>query len=124
MATNIEATTLGTAVRSRPRRVQFQDLFDVITATVAVTEASIAAQVGSGGTFTVPGVELGDFVFISFGVDVPGLVVHASPSAADTIRVLVFNVEGTDAVTALSGGVSANVIVLKPKKRPSNWAQN
>ncbi len=124
MATDIEATTFGTPVKSRPRRAHFQDQFDVLTATVTVTEASIAADTGSGGTFTVPGVELGDFVFISFGVDAPGLVVTASPSAADTIRVLVYNVEGTDAVTALSTGAAANVIVLKPRKRPSNWAQN
>jgi hypothetical protein len=121
MATNIEAMTAGTVTKSLPNSKQFQATVDVITAKVVLTEASIAAQVASSATFTVPGVALGDFVFISYPASVLGLILVAAVSATDTIRVTAFNVEGTDAVTVMSGGLTANILVLKPK---TGWAQN
>lgn len=119
MATNVEATTLGTVrseVPTGPKARQFQQVFEVIIAKVPVTEASIAAQVGSSGTFTVPGAALGDFVMVSPGVDLgTALQLTAVVSATDTVRVNFFNAEGTDAVTTLSGGTVFTFIVLKPR---------
>lgn len=120
MATNIEAMTGGTPVRSVPGPRQFQALFNVITATVLLTEASIAAQVASQVTVTIPGAAVGDFVFVSVGGDLTGLLVQGFVSAADTVKIKVFNVEGTDAVTTLSAGINANVLILQPK----NFGQN
>lgn len=116
MATNLEAMTAGTpTIVAGKCRKQFQALFDVIEVQVALTEASVAAQVGSVASITVPGVELGDYVMVSYPADLAGLLIQAVPSAADTIKVKVFNMEGTDAVTAMSGGLVANLLVLKPK---------
>lgn len=119
MVTNVEATTLGTVrkeVPDGPRTRQFQGVFDIIIVKVPVTEASIAAQVGSSGTFTVPGAALGDFVQVAPGVDIgTALQMTAVVSAANTVRVNFFNAEGTDAVTTLAGGTTFTFIVLKPR---------
>jgi hypothetical protein len=116
MATNIEAMTVGTpSVKRNAGPKQFQALFDVIEVEVTLTEATIAAQVASQGTCTVPGVAVGDFVLVSYPSTIAGLILQARVSAADTIQFIAFNVEGTDAVTVLSGGLTAKVLVLKPK---------
>lgn len=119
MATNVEATTLGTVRKEVPsgaRARQFQDVFTVLIFKVPVTESTIAAQVGSSGTFTAPGVALGDIVLVAPGVDLgTALQMTAVVSAADTIRVNFWNEEGTDAVTTLSGGTTFTFIVLKPR---------
>lgn len=121
MATNIEAMTAGTPVKSTPRTKQFQAVFDVIEVNVALTEASVAAQVASQVTVTVPGAALGDFALISYPANLGGLLLDAKVSAADTVRVTAFNVEGTDAVTTMSGGLTAKIVILKPK---ATFAQN
>lgn len=116
MATNITAITGGTpTIKASVQPKQFQGVFDVIYATVTLDDDTLAAQVASQVDVTVPGVALGDFVLVSTGVDNTGLLVQAWPSAANTVTITAFNVEGTDAVTALSGAVVANLIVLKPK---------
>lgn len=116
MATNIESMTAGTPnVRVKASVQQFQAVANVILAKVALTEASVAAQVASQATVTVPGVELGDFVLVSYPADITGLHIYAQPSAANTVKITVWNVEGTDAVTAMSGGLTANLMVIKPK---------
>lgn len=118
MATNVEATTLGTPRVSKSNPEQFQGLFEVIIVKVAVTEASIAAQVGSSGTFTVTGAALGDFVMVAPGADIgSALQMTAVVTAANTVRVNFFNAEGTDAVTTLSGGTTFTFLVLKPRAK-------
>jgi hypothetical protein len=116
MATNIEATTAGTPVIKRnsgPK--QFQALFDVIEVEVTLTEASVAAQVGSQCDITVPGAALGDFVLVSYPADLTGVILSAYVRAANSITVTIYNIEGTDAVTAFSGGLIAKLLVLQPK---------
>lgn len=115
MATDITAITGGTPSNLTKRAMQFQGLFDIILSQVTLTDATLAANKASQVDVTVPGVALGDFVFVSTGVDNAGLVLDAWPSAADTVTITAWNVEGTDAVTALSGGVEANILILKPK---------
>lgn len=115
MTTNIEATTAGTpTVKIGNVKKQFQGLFRVTCVEVTLTEASIAAQVASQVDVTVPGVEFGDFVFVSYPADLTGLIAHAFVQAADKVTITHFNVEGTDAVTALSGGLVAKLLILKP----------
>lgn len=116
MATNIEAMTGGTPnVRVKASARTFQGVFNVLLAKVALTEASIAAQVGSQVDVAVPGVELGDIVFVSYPADIAGLILTAAPQASGVVTITAYNIEGTDAVTALSGGLTANLVVLKPK---------
>jgi hypothetical protein len=116
MATNIEAMTAGTpSVKRNAGPKQFQARFDVIEVEVALTEATVAAQVASQADITVPGVALGDFVLVSYPADLTGGFLTAYVRAADSITVTLYNFEGTDAVTALSGGLTAKLLVLKPK---------
>lgn len=115
MATNIEATTVGTVRYRSQRPEQFQGLFDVILVKVPITEASVAAQVASQGTITVPGVAAGDFVLVAPNVALGGLLIQAVATATNTIQLTVFNVEGTDAVTTLSTAPVVSLLVLKPK---------
>jgi hypothetical protein len=117
MATNITAITAGTpGVVRNLNAVQFQSLFDVIFYQVTLTDATCPAQVSGQVAITVPGVQLGDFVFVAYPADITGLMITAAVSAADTIKITTFNVEGTDAVTSMSGGLTANVVVLHPKR--------
>lgn len=115
MATNITAITAGTPVIRRAGAKQFQALFDVIEVEVALTDATIAAQVAGQVDVTVPGVALGDYVLVSYPADLTGLMIQAWVQAANTITISTFNLEGTDAVTSMSGGLTAKVLVLQPK---------
>ena len=89
--------------------------FDVIAVQVTLTDASLPAQTSSEVNVTINGAALGDFVLVSGGVDLAGLILTGYVSAANTVTIQAFNTEGSDAVTALSGGAEANVLVLKPK---------
>lgn len=114
MATNIEVMTAGTPTQVRRGKKQFSGLVsEVLEATVALTEATVAAQVASQITVSVPGAAVGDLAFITYPANLGGLLIQAQVSAADTVRVTVFNVEGSDAVTTMSGGLTATIIVLK-----------
>ena len=115
MATNIEAATAGTPVKSVTKTVQFQALFDVIQVKVTLDEDSIAAQVGSQASVTVPGAAFGDFVLVAAGVGLGGLLFQGAVSAANTVQLTAYNIEGTDAVTTLSTAAIVNILVLKPK---------
>lgn len=115
MATNITSPDASAITRkSVVRRRQFQGVFDVIEAVVTFDENSVAAQIASVGTFTIPGAALGDIVLPGFGANLAGMIPYGWVSAADTVKIGVFNVEGTDAVTALSANPSVNVLILKP----------
>jgi hypothetical protein len=94
---------------------QFQALFDVLYSQVTLTDATIAAQVAGQVSLTVPGAQKGDFVLVSYPADLAGIIISGQVSATDTVKITTFNVEGTDAVTAMSGGLTANIIVLHPK---------
>lgn len=43
---------------------------------------------------TVPGIALGDFVMVSFSLDLQGMTLYGKVSAADTVRVIIYNQTG------------------------------
>lgn len=108
------ATIASTKNASRGAR-QFQDVFsEVIPFSTTLTEASIATGAAgvSAGDITVTGAALGDFVLFAPEVDVVDLVVSGQVTAANTVTITLVNLTG-GAVTALSGGVNVNGVVLK-----------
>jgi hypothetical protein len=115
MSTNITALTVGTQANAKLQHRQFESVFDVITATVVLTQASIAAQVASQATVNIPGVLLGDLVVVNPVGDITGLMAFGNVSSNDNVKIIVWNVEGTDANTTLSAGFTFNVWVLRPK---------
>jgi len=110
-----EAATIASTSAASSGARQFQDVFaGAIPFKTTVTEASIATGAGgvSAGNITVVGAALGDFVMFAPKADVVDLVVSGQVTAADTVTVTLVNLTG-GAVTALSGGVVFNGIVLK-----------
>ena len=115
MATNITAITGGTpAVQADRKAPTFSQMFKVYTATLTLTDASLAAQVAAKVDVTIPGVALGDFVLVSCPADLGGIIIEGRVKAADTVEIVTFNVEGTDAVTTMAGGLVAKIVVLHP----------
>jgi hypothetical protein len=115
MATNITAITdtLNVADTKAPR--QFQGVFKCIPFQFNGDDDSLAAQVAGQCDVSVPGAELGDFVLVTCQVDLVNLICTAWVSAADVVTVQTFNVEGTDASTAIAGNPQFNGIVLAPQ---------
>jgi hypothetical protein len=120
MATNITAITATGVSSKREQSKQFQGLFSVIPFVVTLQDASLAAQVAGQVDITVPGAEIGDFVLIAPPVDVAGVIMTAFVSAANTVTITTFNVEGTDANTTLATAAEARGLVLKT--RDEVWA--
>lgn len=119
MATNITAITDTVNVSRFKGPMQFSGLFEgAIPFSALLTDATLAAQVAGQCDLTVTGAEVGDFVLIALNGDNAAQTVYAQVTAADTVTVTTFNVEGTDADTSLSGGVTLYGVVLK---RGSIW---
>ena len=122
MATDIETLTnadVGLEGGRGPR--QFQGLFDVIPFTFTIEEDSVAASLSAQKDITVAGAALGDFVFVTAGLDLVGLQLYAFVASANTVTVGVQNMENTDATTALATISTGNGFILKPKKNVINW---
>lgn len=120
MATNITAITDSSNQSKAPGRRQFQDLFAyAIPFQFVGDDDSIAAQVAGQCDVSVPGAQLGDFVLIAAGVDNNAQLVTAAVTAADTVTVTTFNVEGTDADTSFAASPSFYGVVLG--RATSNW---
>ena len=113
MATNITAIT-DTVNNSLPSgRRQFQDIFDyAIPFDAVLTDATLAAQVAGQCDITVTGATIGDLVLLEVAVDRAAQLIQGYVSAANTVTVTTFNVEGTDADTSLSGGPRVKGVVL------------
>jgi len=113
MSTNITAIT-DTVNASKQDRVQFQRLFtDAIPFSFNGDDDTIAAQVAGQCDVTVTGASLGDFVLIAPGVDNNAQIVTAYVTAANTVTVTTFNVEGTDADTSFAANPKFYGVVLK-----------
>jgi hypothetical protein len=117
MATNITAITDSANVGYAKQARQFQDCFEVIPFTAVLTDASLAAQIAGQCDISVPGAALGDFVLVALKGDNAAQTIYAQVTAANVVTVTTFNVEGTDADTSLSAGVTLNGAVLKPTAR-------
>ena len=114
MATNITAITDTVNVSRNKGPAQFGGLFrDAIPFSALLTDATLAAQVAGQCDLSVPGAVVGDFVMIALGGDNAAQTIYAQVTAADTVTVTTFNVEGTDADTSLSAGVTLYGVVLK-----------
>lgn len=115
MATDITVITdtLNRAQNVGPK--QFQGLFSVIPFTATIEDDTLPAQTASQAAITVTGAELGDFVLVAAAADQAGGVLSAQVTAANVVEITYFNVEGTDANTALATPVNMNGVVLKPK---------
>ena len=122
MATSMETLTTATigATEVKGNR-QFQGLFSVIPFTVSLAESSLAASAAGTADVTVPGAELGDFVLISSGQDNVSLAVSAFVASANTVTIVVQNLEVSDANTSLATAATANGVVLKPNKNVIAW---
>jgi len=69
-----------------------QPLFSsVLNGTATLDPASLAAAATATATITVTGAAVGDFVIVSPGVSLAGLVMTAYVSAADTVTVVLYN---------------------------------
>lgn len=103
----------ATAVSARrPARRQFQALFDVVIPVVATLNAgSLADAAGETDTVAVTGARLGDFVLVSFGVDLAGITVTAYVSASDVVTIRVQNESGD---TLDLASTTIKVLVLRP----------
>lgn len=92
---------------------QFQGLFDVIQASATVDVATLADAAGATVQLTgVTGAALGDFVLVSFGVDLVDMTVSAYVQAAGVVEIRVQNESG--AVSSLAS-TTVRVIVLHPR---------
>lgn len=95
------------------RKLQFQDLFEVVgTAFVTTNPADAAAGDFVDVTTTVTGAAFGDFVLCSVGIDPLNNMVHGYVSAANTVTLRVFANDGATAGQAI-GALNARVIVLR-----------
>ena len=115
MATNITAITDTNNSSSAKSPRQFQSLFDVIPFSANIDDDSLAAQVAGQCDITVTGASVGDFVIVEVAADRAAQLLQGYVSAADTVTLTTFNVEGTDADTSLAGNPVVKGIVLSPK---------
>lgn len=113
MATNITAITDTSNVSGREGARQFQALFKCIPFTANIDDDSLAAQVAGQCDITVTGAAVGDLVLCEVAADRKAQLLQAYVSAADTVTLTTFNVEGTDADTSLSGNPALKGVVLK-----------
>lgn len=113
MATNITAIT-DTNNNSLPsNRRQFQDVFDyVIPFDANIDDDSLAAQVAGQCDITVTGAAVGDLVLVEVAADRKAQLLQGYVSAANTVTLTTFNVEGTDADTSLAGNPAVRGVVL------------
>lgn len=120
MATTMEAATNGVVVLNAgvgPR--QFQDLFTVIPFTFSFEEDSIGAEDSSSKDITVSGAALGDFVLLAPSIDLVSVNMFAWVRAANSVTVMVQNLETADANTTLATIATHNGLILQPR---SDWA--
>lgn len=113
MATNITAIT-DTNNNSLPKdRRQFQDVFDyVIPFDANIDDDTLAAQVAGQCDITVTGAAVGDLVLVEVAADRKAQLLQGYVSAANTVTLTTFNVEGTDADTSLAANPAVRGVVL------------
>lgn len=66
----------------------------LLVASATLDVASLADAAGSTSTVTVPGAQLGDFAFVTMGLDLQGITATAYVSAVDTVSVRFQNESG------------------------------
>jgi len=123
MATTMEAATNGaTIAEGGIQSRQFQGLFSVIPFTFSFEEDSIGAEDSSTKDMTVVGAALGDFVLLAPSIDLVSVNMFGWVQAADTVTVMVQNLETADANTTLATIATHNGLILKPNANVLVWA--
>lgn len=109
-----DGITAVSTVNASPR--QFQDCFNVIPFVLTFEDDSIldGDNYSGGGTVSVPGAKLGDFVLIAAELDTVECQFYANVIADDTVEVTLQNTTG-GTVTAFATGAKLNGCVLSPK---------
>jgi hypothetical protein len=99
---------------------QFQGLFTAIPFKLTFEDDTIATDsiYSGGGTVSVPGAAIGDFVLVAPVIDPTECQFIASVTADDTVEVTLVN-DTAGTVTTFASGTVVNGIVLKP--RSSVW---
>jgi hypothetical protein len=115
MATNITAITDTNNSAGVKGPKQFQGLFDIIPFQANIDDDSLAAQVAGQCDISVAGAEVGDIVLVGVAADLGPQLIQGYVSAANTVTITTFNVEGSDASTQLAGNPLMKGVVLKPK---------
>ena len=101
----------------------FQFQFEIDTALSDASGTGAAMEVAV--QFTLPGVALGDFVFVTPRIDPADLSFVAYATAANTITVQIENLTGADLATfALNGGQVFSGFVLRLKSVVFDTLQN
>lgn len=122
MATSMETATNGVVIANGGvQRAQFQGLFDVIPFTFSFEEDSIGAEDSSSKDITVAGAALGDFVLIAPTIDLVSVNMFGWVQSANTVTVMVQNLETADANTTLATIATHNGLLLKPR---ADWPMN
>lgn len=116
MATSVSAATASlTASVGSGNASQFQGLFDVIPFKVSLLDTTIPAGAAQAD-ITVPGAELGDFVFLAAQVDAVDATLVGFVSAANTVTVAIVTSQHVDATTTFATTAKrCNGFILKPK---------
>lgn len=123
MATTMETATNGVVINSGPLQSrQFQGLFSVIPFTFSFEEDSIGAEDSSSKDITVTGAALGDFVLIAPSIDLVSLSMFGWVASADTVTVMVQNLETADANTTLATIATHNGLILRPNANVLEWS--
>ena len=123
MASTMETATNGVLIAEGGLQSrQFQGLFSIIPFTFSFEEDSLGAEDSTQKDITVVGAALGDFVLIAPSIDIVSLHMFGFVQSADTVTVMVQNLETADANTTLSTIATHNGLILSPKKNVLDWA--
>ena len=123
MATTMETATNGVVINEGGLQSrQFQGLFSIIPFTFSFEEDSIANLSSSSRDITVVGAALGDFVMIAPSIDLVSLDMWGWVASADTVTVMVQNLEEVDANTTLATIATHNGLLLRPNANVIGWA--
>ena len=115
MATTISACTASAVQTGVKGARQFQGMFDVIPFKVSLLDTSIPAGAAQAD-ITVPGAELGDFVFLASTIDPVENLMYGFVASANTVTVGIRSMQEVDASTVFATTARVcNGFILKPK---------
>lgn len=110
------AFTTATVASVEQGNKQFQGAFkEMWLVNLTVNPASIAAGAEDSATFTIPGINLGDMVFVSPGVSLSATgeaSVDAWVSAANTLSIRITNLHASSAVDLAAS--TWKVLIARP----------
>lgn len=85
---------------------------------VSLTPASVNANTLAEQTFTVPGLQTGDFVYVTANISTAVAIIGARVSAADTLAIRFSNATGAGVVPTAG---TYRVFVVRPGSLPAGF---